>query len=178
MADELVDVFDEDGKSLGTMMKSKAHKIGAWHRAVHIFLVNDKNEVLIQLRSPEKELFPNRWDISAAGHVGAGEKTIDAALRELSEELGVQAKPSEFKYLFTFKEIFEIGNDYLSKEFVDVFFLRRNVEKSDIKLQEEEVANFKFMPITELFEMSKRQESDLVPHQEEYEKVKLLYPFI
>lgn len=72
MADELIDIFDENNNPRGIQkLKSEAHKEGIWHRAVHIWIYNLKGEILLQLRSKNKELYPDRWDVSAAGHGGA-----------------------------------------------------------------------------------------------------------
>lgn len=171
MADELIDRFDEDGKFVGTIMKSQAHKIGAWHKSVHIYLVNKDNELLVQQRASDKDLYPNTWDISVGGHVSAGEKTIVSAQRELGEELGLDADLNDFEYLFTYKEILSQG-DFVSKEFVDVFLLIKNVKNDDIKLQEEEVSNFKFIPVSKFLEMIESKDSKLLPHWFEYEKIK------
>lgn len=171
MADELIDRLDDKGKYVGTIMKSEAHKIGAWHRSIHIYLINREGELVIQQRSPDKALFPNMWDISVGGHVSAGEKTILSAQRELSEELGIDAKQNEFEYLFTFKEIFH-QDDFLSKEFVDVYLLEKDIKKEDIRLQDEEVSNFKFVPISEFLNMIEKKDKRLLPHYEEYERIK------
>ena len=171
MADELIDRLDENGNHVGTIMKSVAHSIGAWHRSVHIYLVNDENELIIQQRSPDKDLFPNLWDISVGGHVSAGEETVISAQRELSEELGINAKTGEFQYLFTFKEIFKQG-DFISKEFVDVYLIEKNIKKENIHLQDEEVSNYKFISVKEFLTMIDNNDKTLIPHTEEYEKIK------
>ena len=56
-------------------MKSIAHAYGDWHKSIHAYLINDKNEIVIQKRSAGKDLYPNIWDVSFAGHVCAGEST-------------------------------------------------------------------------------------------------------
>lgn len=171
MADELIDGLDEEGRYVAPIKKSLAHKIGVWHRAVHIYLINDANELILQQRSPDKDLFPNFWDISVGGHVGWGEKTIFAAQRELGEELSVNAKHSEFEYLFTIKESFHQYN-FLSREFVDVFLIEKDIKKEDIVLQKEEVSNFIFIPVLKFLDLIKNKDPMLVPHWKEYERIK------
>lgn len=56
MAEEIVDLLDETGKKLGKIKKSLAHQNGAWHRVVHIWILNSKGQLLIQKRSKEKSL--------------------------------------------------------------------------------------------------------------------------
>ena len=76
--------------NLATILeRSEAHEKGLWHRSAHIWVYNDKSEILLQLRSANKIIFPNRWDVSSAGHIGAGEIPLDSAIRELKEEIGI-----------------------------------------------------------------------------------------
>jgi 16S rRNA (adenine1518-N6/adenine1519-N6)-dimethyltransferase len=82
-------VVDEMDRVIGSAPRSEVHGNNLRHRAVHIFLFNRAGELLLQKRSPWKDRHPNRWDSSAAGHVGAGEEYDRTAARELSEELGV-----------------------------------------------------------------------------------------
>src|SRR5574343_2048863 len=94
---EYLDIYDENGKSLGQKVSRKeAHEKGFWHRAVHIWVVNSKGELLLQRRSPLKHNHPNMWDISCAGHISAGDGDIISALREVEEEIGLKLKPENF----------------------------------------------------------------------------------
>ena len=93
---ELIDVLDENGNKTGEVeTKEEIYKRGLWHRSVHIWIENDKQELLVQKRNPLKNTFPNLWAISSAGHVIAGETSIESGLRELKEELDVDAKKED-----------------------------------------------------------------------------------
>jgi len=83
-------VVDEMDRVIGSARRSEVHGNNLRHRAVHIFLFNRAGELLLQKRSRWKDRHPNRWDSSAAGHVGAGEDYDGTAARELGEELGVE----------------------------------------------------------------------------------------
>ncbi len=76
-------------------MKSEAHREGLWHRAAHIWAYNSKGEILLQLRAKNKRTFPDKWDLSVAGHISASEEPIDSALREIEEEVGLCAKKED-----------------------------------------------------------------------------------
>lgn len=102
--DECFDVVDEDDVVVGREKRSVVHARGLMHRAVHVFLVNRRGELLIQKRSRLKDAHPGVWDSSVAGHLDAGEDYHDAAIREMEEEMGVSGveieelgrlKPSE-----------------------------------------------------------------------------------
>jgi 16S rRNA (adenine1518-N6/adenine1519-N6)-dimethyltransferase len=88
---ELLAVVDLNDQPLEPMDRATIHRDNLLHRAVHIFLVNHRGELLLQKRSHRKDRFPRRWDSSAAGHVDANESYRDCAARELMEETGVAA---------------------------------------------------------------------------------------
>ncbi len=87
--DEVI-VTNEKDEVIGTMLKSEAHKNGALHRIVVVYLENDKGEVLVQNRAD------GYLDHSSAGHVDVGESYEEAGYRELSEELGVKNVKLEY----------------------------------------------------------------------------------
>ena len=81
---EFFDVIDETGKVTGEIIsREKAHREGALHRSVHVWVIREKEgktEVLLQKRSEEKESFPGMYDTSSAGHVSEGEEVLSSAL--------------------------------------------------------------------------------------------------
>ena len=101
---EYIDIFDENNNPTGKVKeKQQAHEDGNFHRTAHIWIINDKNELLLQKRSASKKSHPNCWDISGAGHIRAGESVIDGAIRELKEEIGVKAEEKDLQYITTIK---------------------------------------------------------------------------
>ena len=96
MSEELFDIVDENGNPTGDKVsRSEAHAKGIRHRTAHIWVIRDnegKKEVLLQKRALNKDSFPGKYDTSSAGHIQAGDEPLESALRELSEELGIEAK--------------------------------------------------------------------------------------
>ena len=84
--EELLNVYDDEGRVVGAERRRTAKASGRAVGAVNVLLVNARGEVLLQRRPPDKENGA-RWDKSVGGHVGAGEEFDRAALREASEEL-------------------------------------------------------------------------------------------
>jgi isopentenyl-diphosphate delta-isomerase len=82
MNDNVV-VVNEKDEVIGVMLRAEAHKNGTPHRIAVVYVENSKGEVLVQVR------MTGRLDHSSAGHVDPGEEYIDAAKRELKEELGM-----------------------------------------------------------------------------------------
>lgn len=90
--EELVDVVDEADRPIGVLSLAEAHRQGLYHRSVRVAVFDAAGRVYLQKRSKAKELYPGRLDLSATGHVRAGESREAAALRELREELGLRAE--------------------------------------------------------------------------------------
>lgn len=172
MEHELIDWYDENGNYKGVIDKAIAHKKGLWHKSVHVWIVNDKNQILMQKRCAKKKFFPNYWDCSFAGHIGAGEKSLISAIREGEEELGLKLKPKDFKFLFTIKEDFA-WKDIVSREFVDVFVLKKNVNLEDLRYQQEEVECAQYFEMAEIFKHDRS--SNIFPHVDEYERLNQIF---
>ena len=97
---EYIDIFDENNNPTGIVKEKKqAHEDGDFHRTAHIWIINNKKELLLQKRSSSKKTHLNCWDISGAGHIREGETVIEGAIRELEEELGVKTKESDLKFI-------------------------------------------------------------------------------
>ena len=88
-AEELVDHVDDHDRVIGVVTRAEVRARTLAHRAVYVLVVDRRGRVLLQQRSPTKDVAPGCWDIGAGGVVGAGEAYDEAARRELAEELGV-----------------------------------------------------------------------------------------
>lgn len=143
--EEIFDIYTRDGKHIGTEKKSVCHSEnpGVYHKPVWIWIINSKNELLLQKRSYKKKRFPNKWDMPVAGHVRAGETILQGAVREAEEELGIQTKEGDYTFIgeYISDSAWEIGQVYL---------LKLDLEIKDFKLQEDEVAEVKWISLEEL----------------------------
>lgn len=90
MADELLDIVNDNDEVTGQAMRSIVHQQGLQHRGVHVFLFNEQGEMLIQKRSADRANSPSLLDCSVSEHVKAGEGYLEAAMRGLKEEMGVE----------------------------------------------------------------------------------------
>ena len=137
--DEYIDVLDASGEPTGEVAwKSEAHRLGLWHRCFHCWVVDPGGPfLLVQRRAQEKDTWPGCLDVTAAGHLRAGEEVMDG-LRELEEELGIEATPDRLIPLGKRRIEQEIpaGRD---REFHEVFLLLDSTPPQGLQLQEEEV---------------------------------------
>jgi isopentenyl-diphosphate delta-isomerase type 1 len=92
---EYLEVVDEGNQVIGILSRPEIHEKALRHRSVHIFIFNSQGELYLQKRSPRKDQYPDHWDSSAAGHTDPGESPLEAAKRELMEELGLEVQLTE-----------------------------------------------------------------------------------
>jgi isopentenyldiphosphate isomerase len=143
---ELFDIYDERGNPTGIASREQVHARGHWHHTFHCWLVrlgeDGRARVLFQRRSDLKDTNPGGYDITAAGHLSAGETPKDA-VREMEEELGLTVSFEELVPYGTIREeaTGEAGGKaYIDREVSHVFGLVVPDRPSDFRLQEEEVS--------------------------------------
>lgn len=169
---EYIDIFDENNNPIGEVKeKTQAHEDGNFHRTAHIWIMNDKKELLLQKRSATKKSHPNCWDISGAGHIRAGETVIEGAIRELKEELGVEIEEKDLQYIATIKSTKNPKN----MEFGYVYLLKCNKKNEDYIFEDNEVSEVKYVYYEELEKMVEKRVEGLLIHEEEY---KYLFKYI
>ena len=150
--DEMVDVLTETGKFTDNVeMKQLCHKKGLWHKAVAVFIINSKKQVLLQKRSKNKKMWPDMWDISAGGHVLTGEFGFQAIIREIKEELGLSVKKEEIIFIGCSPSINKKG-DILNKHFNEYYIVTKDIDEKNLSLQKEEVSEVKWIKKEEIIE--------------------------
>ena len=167
---EYFDVLDENGNKTGKIKaRELVHRDGDWHRSVHVWIVDPDNRVLLQKRSPTKDSHPNKWDISSAGHLGAGDDSVSAAVREVYEELGLKVAPDDLRFLATVKTDSRHRADFINREFSDVYLTLLSLAPEDFVLQKEEVSAIKWVTGDELRGMIAARDPDLLIHERDFE---------
>ena len=154
---ELIDVLDENGNRTGEILtREEIHKKGLCHRIVVIAIIDTKGNILMQQRSKSKAENPGKWDIAAAGHVSSGQTSIEAAIRETLEEVGIKVSEKELQYILTYKDKEKVEEDYIDNQIYDCYIVKRKkIELKDIKIQESEVEQVKLCSLKEFDEIIK-----------------------
>lgn len=169
MSEEYFDILDEQGNKTGiTKPRVYVHRDGDWHRAEHIWIINDNKDILLQRRCPTKDSDPNMLDISCAGHLVAGDEPIDGALRELEEELSLIVNKEDLKYITTLKRSPKHNNDFVDNEFDDLYLLKINKKIEELTYQKEEISEILFVPYEEFKNMVYNKREDLIIYSDEY----------
>ena len=164
---EYFDIVDEYGVPTGeTVSRETAHREGIRHRTAHVWIVRKTDSggylALLQKRSLQKDSFPGMYDTSSAGHIPAGEETLHSALRELKEELGIEATPGQFSYAGMFQIQYEkVFHEHIFRdnEIASVYVYQEPVAIEDLTLQESEVSEVRWFDLNEVWNEIKTDRS-------------------
>lgn len=146
---EYLDVINDQDLIIGKEERDVVHSKHLLHRSVHILISNSQNEILLQLRKSTKKQYPLYWSSSVGGHVSSGESALEAAHKELREELGIDAD-------LQFVSKFVIDNE-VEHEMVNVFFAKND---GPFSLEKSEMEKVEFFPVNEL----KKHALHMTPH--------------
>lgn len=141
---ELLDIYDNEGNKTGKVIKRGDKSVQLSeneHIAVAvIFIENNKGEFLMQKTSTEKGgLFS-----STGGHIDSGETPLSTIRREVEEELGINVDNETIE---------EYGFILYDKPLRYMFYLKKDIDINDIKVQEEEVEYVKYMTKEEILNL-------------------------
>lgn len=146
---ELWELYDKDKNKINKIVK-RGDKLNddEFHIVVNVWIKNKNNEFLITQRSINKS-FPLIWE-TTGGSALLGEDSIDAAIREVKEELNISLKKEDAKLIGTTLRYFENCPDILY-----VYLFESNCDISEIKIQEEEVNDVMWATKDEIIDLYK-----------------------
>ncbi len=148
---ELWDLYDENRIKTGkTKIRGDKFEDGEYHIVIHLFIFNEKNELLIQQRAEDKYGWPSRWDVTVGGSALSGETSAEALYRECLEEIGYALPEGITRPHFTIN--FKDGFD-------DFYVLRvKDIDLSTLELQKEEVQAVRWASKDEVLELFDKEE--------------------
>lgn len=140
---ELWDVFDENRISLDrTVERGKPMGEREYHLVSMVIIYNKKGEILLTRRSSEKKRYSHMWE-NTGGSVVSGEDTLTGAYRETLEETGLNIPKENFVLIDAFKRPRENNHEYNCH--VDIFIVKSDADISEVKLQEGETCDAKWL---------------------------------
>lgn len=140
---ELVDIYNNRHESLNYQKGRKELESGEYRLSCFIWVINSDDKILLQQRLSNTKKMPNMWGTTAGGAL-AGETSLDGALRELHEELGIKADKDELEFIGSYKRI---------NDFVEVWLCKKNIDLKELVLEPTEVQDAKWYSIEEFEEM-------------------------
>lgn len=159
-----IDVLDEYGIRTGEILPRKEiHALGKIHRAVHLYLFDRSNHLLLQRRSLTTDHYPGMLSISLTGHVDAGESSSAALFREIQEELHLNPLQMRIHFLFSFRQDVTVSPSYIDRQFNDVYACWHQFDTEKIEFNPEEISELQLVPFTKFKEMVFKKDSPLAP---------------
>lgn len=147
--EEIVQIVDRDNLETEALPRRIMREQGLIHRASYILVFNEQGELFLQKRTATKDLYPSCWDVAAGGVVLAGESYEESAVRELGEELGVV---DSINFTPLFDQYFEEDENRVWGRIFSC------IHNGPFQLQKEEVASGCFMTVSDIFELSKKED--------------------
>ena len=140
------DLYDENKIKTGEIFyKGEDIPPGKYEMVVTLFVLDDKDKLLLQKRSKEKG---GKYGF-ISGHPKAGETSLEGVITEAKEEMGIDVDSNEIKHFHTEKT---------KNKFYDFYILRKNFDTNNFKLQKEEVEAAKWFSIFETNDLIKKNE--------------------
>jgi isopentenyl-diphosphate Delta-isomerase len=144
MIEDNVILVNEKDEQIGLMPKLEAHQKAVLHRAFSVFVLNNKNQIMLQQRAKEKYHSPLLWTNTCCSHQKEGESNIKAGTRRLEEEMGFTTPLKEL-FHFIYKAPFDNGLTEHELDHVMIGYYDGNP-----KINKEEVENWKWMAIEDI----------------------------
>lgn len=149
--EEFWNVYDKFRNKTDKIIKRDSDerlKDGEYHIVITGIIQNSKNQILITRRNKNKKVYPGLWECTG-GSAKAEESSIEAAIREIYEEIGIEVKPTEGKLL---------GTIQTSNYFRDVWKFKKEVQKKDINYNDGEVIEFRWVSLEEYADLYNKGE--------------------
>ena len=138
---EYRDLYDGNRRLTGERSeKCEPVPVGRYYVTVMVFIENSNGEILLQKRSQDKG---GQW-ATTGGHPKSGETSEIGIRNEIEEELGINVDNDN---LVCYKTI------QTEDDFVDFYYLKRDVDIKEINMQLEEVQDVKWFSKQELEKM-------------------------
>jgi isopentenyldiphosphate isomerase len=159
-----IDVLDEYGLRTGEVLsRAEVHRLGKPHRAVHLYLFDRSNRILLQRRSMQTDHAPGALTISVLGHVDAGQSSGATVRREVEEELGLDSADLTFEFLFSYRRDAELSPIYIDRQFNDVYACWADFTLVQVEFDRSEVTEVLLVEMATFREMVETGSGGLAP---------------
>ncbi len=175
ISDEFLNIIDDRARITSeSKPRSLVHRDGELHPTVHVWMIKRRDMgvfVLLQKRAHNKEINPDCFDVSAAGHVSQGDEFRYTALKEVHEELGLDIERSKLEFIGLKRAEYSKG-DIHDNELVAVYICRESINIEDLTLQSSEVSEVCWAEIDELLSIMKYEDIPNCISLEELDMIK------
>jgi len=161
---EKLNVVDENDSAIGEETRENIHKKGLLHQEIHVWVYNDKGEILFQRRSLDKDTHPGLLTASASGHVELNKDYKEAALKELKEETGISAKKEDLVFLKMVRsKTYDNLTGNINNVIRAVYTYKYQGDPRKLEIEEGEAIGFEFWPLEKIFNITEKEEKQFIP---------------
>jgi isopentenyldiphosphate isomerase len=178
----ILNIVDKGGNIIGEETRENIHKKGLLHREVHVLFYTPNGEIIFQLRSKNKDTFPNKLDATVGGHVELNSDYIDTALKETQEETGLILKKENLKLIERLhKKVVDPVTKTTNNVLRGVFAYEHGVDADNLKAEDGESQGFEEWSIDKILNgLSEGETKKFIPtlldedYLRIYRKIKIL----
>ncbi len=157
---EYLDIYDENGKFLGTEERGVVHSKGLWHKTVHCWLYDRDGNVFFQRRSDRGTLYT-----TSSGHLSAGESVTEAFQREIKEEIGLDIDASDATKVgvvpFQMDRVKEDGSIFKDRAFANVYVDLYEGNYEDFHMDENEVSGIVIVSAKDALDLFQKESGSI-----------------
>ena len=145
---EVFDLYDSEFNKLNKdMVRGSANNDGEYHLVVHIWIRNSSGQYIIQQRNKASDRVPYQWACTA-GAVQKNESSIEGAIRETQEEIGVHLTKEQFSLVHRY-----FVDDKVANYIVDCYLVEADIELQDLTIDTVEVKDIMYKDMSGIKEM-------------------------
>jgi len=146
---EILDIVNDQDEVIGQAERDEVHRIGLVCRLAYVCFYTADREIILQKRSTTKKNDPGKLTTTVSGHVASGQDYLEAAVREILEETGIEVEANDLTSIGVIRADYVQG-DYLSNAMRGLFSCQFDGDVSDLKVEDGDGAGFVTLPIEEL----------------------------
>lgn len=158
---EYLDIYDENGKFLGTEERGVVHRKGLWHKTVHCWLYDRDGNVFFQRRSDRGTLYT-----TSSGHLSAGESVTEAFQREIEEEIGLDIDARDATKVgvvpFSMDRVKDDGSIFKDRAFANVYVDLYEGNYQDFQMDENEVSGIVIVSAKDALELFQKESGSIL----------------
>ena len=158
---EYLDIYDENGKFLGTEERGVVHSKGLWHKTVHCWLYDRDGNVFFQRRSDRGTLYT-----TSSGHLSAKESVTEAFQREIKEEIGLDIDASDATKVgvvpFSMDRVKEDGTIFKDRAFANVYVDLYEGNYKDFHMDENEVSGIVIVSAKDALDLFQKESGSIL----------------
>jgi len=158
-----LNIVDENDKIIGEDTRESVHKKGLLHREVHVWIYNNKGEVLLQKRSLNKDTFPGLWDASVGGHVEMGDSYKQSAIKEAKEEIGIIIDKNKLVLITKNKNKYnDKKTKTINSKFTVDYAYEYNGLLNNLKIEKDKIIGLEFWSINKILGLPEKDKKRFI----------------